>query len=388
MSPIKVLYVLDAFEGGARTGGTEAQLIELLSRLDRRRFSPQVAVFRSTGWTESGDAFPCPSRVLGVGKLRDPRSAVRLLGLAGLVRREGVQLVHVLLNDASIVAPFFCRLGGARVIVSRRDMGFWYTPGILAALRVSNVFVERIVANSQAVRRNVHARERYPASRVDVVYNGHNPARFAAPAASGLRERLGIGPADPIVGAVANLNPWKRHTDLLQAFARVRDRHPRTRLLLVGSGELQQTLEDEAQRLGIAGAVHFLGATADVVSIVKHFTIGVLCSESEGLSNAVIEYMTCGKPSICTSVGGNSEVIVDGETGFLIPPGDVAVLTDRLDRLLSDPALAEAMGDRARCAAGVLTSDRMAAQHMDLYERVAATRPLSLHNRNAQAGFG
>lgn len=374
MTPINVLYVLDAFEGGSRSGGTEGQLLQLLSHLDRRRFSPQVAVFRSTASTDEGDAFPCPSRVLHIGKIAHPRAALRLLALARFVRRERVRLVHVLLNDASIVAPFFCRLGGARVIVSRRDMGFWYTRPRLAALRVSNVFVSRIVANSQAVGRNVSICEQYPASRVDVVCNGHDPARFDTPADPGLRERLRIGPADPIVGIVANLHPWKRHADLLAAFAQVRAHHTTARLLIVGSGPTQPALEAAARCHGIESAVHFLGATADVIPIVKHFTVGVLCSESEGLSNAVIEYMTCGKPSVCTSVGGNVELLEDGETGFLIPPGDIGQLADRLDRLLASPVTAETMGGRARCAAQALTSQKMAAQHMALYERVAATR--------------
>jgi glycosyltransferase involved in cell wall biosynthesis len=370
VTPVKVLYVLDAFEGGAHTGGTEAQLIELLSHLDRRRFAPEVAVFRATASTDRGDAFPCPSRVLRIDKLLHPHAALRLLALAGRIRREGVRLVHVLLNDASIAAPLFCRLGGAQVIVSRRDMGFWYTPRVLAAIRFSNVFVSRIVANSEAVRRSVNAREHYPAARVDVVYNGHNPARFDAPPAPGFRDRLGIGATDPIVGIVANLNPWKRHADLLDAFARVRVRHPRAHLVAVGSGTLRASLDDKARALGIQDHVHFLGATRDVVPIVKHFSVGVLCSDSEGLSNAVIEYMMCGKPLVCTRVGGNPEVVRDGVTGVLIEPGDIAQLAATIDRLLADAALAKRMGSEARAAARAFTSAQMARQHMVLYDRV------------------
>jgi L-malate glycosyltransferase len=97
----------------------------------------------------------------------------------------------------------------------------------------------------------------------------------------------------------------------------------------------------------------------------------VLCSESEGLSNAVIEYMWLGTPTVCTDVGGNPEIVHDGETGLLVPPFDVAALTERIDRLLADPAMRVRMADRAHAAARRLTTRRMTALHMDLYERLA-----------------
>ena len=278
--------------------------------------------------------------------------------------------MHIFLTDASIAAPFFCRMGGARVIVSRRDMGFWYTPATLAALRFSNLFVSCIVANSDAVRRNVHERERYPLAAMEVVPNGHDPRRFDLPPDPDLRERLGIAPSDPIVGMVANFNPWKRHDDLLQAFAVVKRQHPRAHLVLAGAGPTESATLARARELGLASSVHFLGGIENVVAVVKHFTVGVLCSESEGSSNAVIEYMGCSKPTVCTNVGGNREFITDNETGFLIAPGDVSALAARLSSLLASPASCEAIGHRAGRVAQRLTTQRMAESHMNVYERL------------------
>src|SRR5262249_15230660 len=139
-------------------------------------------------------------------------------------------------------------------------------------------------------------------------------ARFEAPPLRSLRERLQIGADDPIVGMVANFNPWKRHVDLVHAFARARQRHPRAQLVLVGTGATEPT-RAAAQALGIERAVHILNDVTDVIPVVKHFAVGVLCSESEGSSNAVIEYMGAGKPCVCTSVGGNPEIVDDHVSG-------------------------------------------------------------------------
>jgi len=370
MSRLKILYMMDAMHGGERVGGTEGQLLELLTHLDRDRFDPHLALFRSTPYVEEVQAFPCPVDVLDIRSLSTVRSAVKLLGLSARVRARGYGLVHIFLNDAAIAGPLFCRIGGARVLVSRRDMGFWYTEPILKALRISNRFVSRVIANSDAVRRNVHARERYPMTGIEVLYNGHDPRKFDVAPVAGFREQFGIAPSDPIIGMVANFNPWKRHVDLVEAFARVRQQHPRAHLVLVGSGATAPCV-DAVRAHGLESAVHFCGGVADAIPIVKHFTIGVLCSESEGLSNAVIEYMGCGKPTVCTDVGGNPEAIADGETGFLVRPFDTAALADRLRRLLDSDALCARMGRRASAAARRFTSRSMADAHMTLYERIA-----------------
>ena len=368
-APMKILYVMDALEWGETAAGTEGQLVQLLTHLDRDRFEPHLAVFRPTAYTASGRTFPCPLTVLDIPKLLDPRSVMKLARLSGHIRSRGFQVVHVFLNDASISAPIFCRIGGARVIVSRRDMGFWYTKAALGALRVSNLFVSRIVTNSDAVRHNVHHREGYPLRRIEVVTNGHDPARFDVAPLDRFRERFNIGAADPIVGMVANFNPWKRHTDLVRAFAQVRRDHPAAHLVLVGTGATTET-RALARELGMDGAVHIVEGVTEAIPVVKHFTVGVLCSQSEGSSNAVIEYLGSGKPVVCTNVGGNVELVQEGETGFLIAPGDVDALANRITRLLADPTLIAAMGQRARNVALRFTSHRMAESHMDLYHRV------------------
>jgi len=350
--------------------GTEKQFLELVTRIDRKLFCPSLAVFRQSEYL-STHSFPCSVEVLNIHKLVSLAASIRLAKLSFHIRRCGYKIVHIFFNDASVVAPVFCKLGGARVIVSRRDMGFWYTSANLAALRISNHFVDCIVPNCYAVKENVCRREGFQNEKMVVIYNGHDQGKFAELPATRLRESLGIGIDDPIVGMVANLYPIKRQSDLIRAFAIVQRRLENVHLVFVGEGKDKDELRRLARSLAVERRVHFLGSVPNAIPIIKHIAVGVLCSESEGLSNAIIEYMGCGKPTICTRVGGSSEIIDDGDSGFLVNVGDVEGLAAKLIKVLSESSLADRMGERARLRMqSKLTSEEMVSSYMDLYTQV------------------
>lgn len=350
--------------------GTEKQFLELVTRIDRKLFCPSLAVFRQSEYLIT-HSLPCSVAVLNIRKLASLAASIRLAKLSFHIRRCGYKIVHIFFNDASIVAPVFCKLGGARVIVSRRDMGFWYTSANLAALRISNHFVDCIVPNCYAVKENVRRREGFQNEKMVVIYNGHDQGRFAELPATRLRESLGIGIDDPIVGMVANLYPIKRQSDLIRAFAIVQRRLGNVHLVFVGEGKDRDELRRLACSLALERRVHFLGSVSNAIPIIKHIAVGVLCSESEGLSNAIIEYMGCGKPTICTRVGGSSEIIDDGDNGFLVNVGDVEGLAAKLIKVLSESSLADRMGKRARLRMqSKLTSEEMVSSYMDLYTQV------------------
>jgi glycosyltransferase involved in cell wall biosynthesis len=208
-----------------------------------------------------------------------------------------------------------------------------------------------------------------------VLPNGHDPARFDEPADTDLRARLGIAPGERIVGMVANLNPWKRQADLVRAVCYLRQVYRDLHLVLVGTGPDQDELRRLAFELRQQGHVHILNGISNAVPVVKLFDVAVLCSESEGFSNAVLEYAFCGRPIVCTNVGGNRELIVHGETGLLVAPGDVTGLAAAIARLLTRPSEAEEVGRNARAAVSArYTRAAMVAAHMSLYDRVLAPR--------------
>jgi glycosyltransferase involved in cell wall biosynthesis len=189
-----------------------------------------------------------------------------------------------------------------------------------------------------------------PAEKFRVIALGLDLQRFATlPAALRARERAELAAGDDDVVAVfmGRLVPIKRVDVLLSAVARAREQGARVVLLVVGGGECEQALREQAEALGIAAAVRFLGYRADVQNVLAAADVAVLSSANEGTPVALIEAGAAGLPLVATDVGGVRDVVVEG-TGELVAPGDADALGRAIARLAADPALRRTMGDAAR----------------------------------------
>jgi len=374
-NPLRLLFILDDFpDPGA---GTEGQFWLLLLGLDRSRVKPAVVLLRPSAFLqrELGDI---PLRVVNASRLRSLRGLWRIAATAWWARRAGYQVAHIFFNDSAMVFPPLLKLLGIKVIVSRRDLGFWYTAGNLRVLRIAAKFVDCVVANCEAVRRVVIEREGYPPDRVRVIYNG---ARQPVAPRMGCRRQDYDVPEDaPLIVLVANLRPLKRVGDAVRALSLVRPAATTApHLLIVGEdragvdGESHRAeLEHTGRELGLSDRLHFVGKMSDPTPVIALADVCVLCSETEGLSNVVIEYMMAGKPVVCTAVGGNPELILEGQTGRLVPVGDVPRLAAALAEVIGDPAQARLWGDRARRRVLELCAPTaMIGQHEGLYEELA-----------------
>lgn len=372
--PRRVLYVTDIY--GGHHGGSEGQLVALVKSLPEG-WQPRLVVLQRSPWLFT-DGFPAPVTKLRLGSTANPLTWLRLLALRARLRRWRIDLVHTYHSHASLVMPLLGAWARVPVVVSRRDLGFWQTPAKRAALRRTGRFVDAVVANATAVKEHAVATESLPPARVEVIGNGHDARRFEASRDPALRATLGI-PADaPLVGLLANLKALKRQQDLVAALGVLADRFPTLHVLLIGTGTEAQRAEllRQAETAGVGGRVHVHGVTGDVVPVLKHLDVGVLCSESEGLSNAIIEYLGCGLPVVATEVGGNPDLVADGENGFLYRVGRVDHLAEHLARLLGDPALRARLGAASRARfEGRFRLDRMAAETAAVYERVLAPPP-------------
>jgi glycosyltransferase involved in cell wall biosynthesis len=277
-----------------------------------------------------------------------------------------------------LIAPLFLKLAGMRVLVSRRDMGIWYTPSVLRILRFVSRFVDRYVANSRTVARYVQDQEGVSADRISVIYNGYEPYRESNVATCGGSLLPGVALGTPVIGIVANLRPVKRIDTLVDAFAAVSQTFPAARLVVVGDCSSPQAFSTARElgalvdRLRIRERVIFTGQVDEPMKYVERFTVAVLCSESEGFSNSIIEYMQAGRPVVCTDTGGNPEIVIDGCNGFLVPVGDVRTLAERLVRLLSNSALARQLGAAGRETVRAYSYSRMVAEQMACYTQVLA----------------
>ena len=364
---VRILYLIDVL---TRVGGTEKQLRELISHLDRSRFEPTAVVLYSLEAPRKAafGELACGTRCLGIKRLMSA-SAIRAgLKLALEIRRQRIDIVHTFFPDAGILGTLAGLLGGARVVVGRRDLGYWYTPGYLRVFRLLQRFVHTYLVNSQAVKNVVSKFEGTHPDRVRVILNGFfdlpsGPSRLTLAS-------LGFPEGAKLVGTVANLRSIKRLDRFVEMAAGIRDH--RTCFLIVGYGEQHDALVDQARLAGLGKRFRIIHATHDILEIVKLFRVGVLTSDSEGLSNTLVEYGFAGVPAVAFDVGGNREVIEDEKSGFLVSPYDIERLQRRVELLLADDALHGRLGARAR----VICADRFAGTKMvdktqALYEELA-----------------
>lgn len=235
-------------------------------------------------------------------------------------------------------------------ISNRRDTGFLKNARLRMASRVLNHRYDRIIAPSQAILEAVARSEGVAPARMRCIPNGVDTERFrhvSGEQRRALRQTLGYPEDSLLVGCVGSLTPVKRHADLLEAFALVCRELPAARLLLVGDGPLRDQVVSTIDRLGLVEHVHLLGPRHDVQDVLATLDLFVLASETEGMSNAILEAQACGLPVVATRVGGNPD-LVRSDCGVLVPTGEPAQLADALLRLLRDPATRDSMGASAR----------------------------------------
>jgi glycosyltransferase involved in cell wall biosynthesis len=368
--PAPLLFILDAFPDPH--AGTEKQFWMLFQQLDRRRFDPRIILLRKSEFLERH----VPKdrlTVLGIWSVRSLTAVRRAWQAVRQARRDGVRVAQIFFNDSSLLFPPLLRLAGIRTIVARRDLGFTYSKLMVRLLRMNRVFVDRVIANCEAVRRNCMDAEGHGSERVKVIYNGLAPDE--SPVESDLRAKWGLEPTAKVVLLLANLKLIKRQADLVRAFVQVRDKVPGAALVFGGGDTIGERgpsyraeLEQLAAELGVADRVRFLGKVSDAMSVIGSADVCVLCSQTEGLSNTVMEYMVAGKPVVCTNVGGNGELVRDGHEGLVVPVGDIDALGRSIVSLLGDSARARKFGASAAARVQQLCSNAaMVHAHEELY---------------------
>jgi glycosyltransferase involved in cell wall biosynthesis len=242
---------------------------------------------------------------------------------------------------------------------------------------VARATVDVLVANSEAVKADVVAREHVPGGRIRVIHNGVEiPAPLPPDARRRLRERWCATDDTIVIGCVANYKPHKGLEAVIRAAVAVRARAPGIRVVLVGEGKHRAALEALIAALDAPELVLLNGAEHEARDVYGAFDIAVHASEAEGLPNVVLEAAAAGLPIVATAAGGTVEIVDDGRTGRLVPIGDVPALTAALLELIEDPELRARFGASARADVAVRFGvDRMVEEFTQLYEDIAAGRP-------------
>ncbi len=369
MAPLGIAYIIDQM----KTGGTEGQLATLINGLDRERFEPHLVMLRDGPADVEPD---CESFLFPATRLRSLKGVKAIVNLARMLRRDEIRIVQTFFFDATCVGVVAAWLARVPVIISsRRDLGFWYTSSQVKMLKRLHKLSGHVLVNSESVRTSVSEKEGIPRKDIHVIPNGLEPTLFeydGEPAQ--INAELGIEPDEPAVGIVANLNREVKRVDLfVEAVPTVLQAHPKARFVIVGKGHLRESLEERCRDLGVADKVIFTGGRNDVHRLLHAFDVGVNCSDSEGFSNAVIEYMFAGIPVVASDVGGNAELVTGETDGLLFPCGDHDSLALCINRLLADPDEMSRFRDKARLTAlDQFTADGMVQRHMDYYDGILA----------------
>ncbi len=331
-------------------GGAQEVAMQVVAGLDRRRFKPVLITGPGGLLTEEARALKgvevciVPSLLRQIQPLKD---LCALWELVGTFRRLRPKIVHTHSSKAGILGRLAAWLAGVPCILHTIH-GYGVTPAQPLWMRRALIALEWTVgrvtthwiAVSQADRRQGIEWGLFSASKVSVVRPGIDPAPFATRIDSAERDRLrallGIGPDHLLVGTVSCLKPQKAPEDFVRLAARVCQRLPAVRCVVVGDGTLRPKIDALIRAQELHERVILLGWRRDVVTLLKIFDVFVLTSRWEGLPCVLLEARASRIPIVATRVGGAAEAIVEPVQGNLYQPGDVQAMADRVCQILED----------------------------------------------------
>ncbi len=329
--PTPVLYLAHLLGHG----GSERQLVAMARTLDRGRFGAHVATVKGGFRVAELEAAGIPVVDLPLRSYVGRGVTPAWRKLRAYIREHNIAIVHAFDYSMAPLGVAAARtVPGVIALSSQRFLMDSVPPKYRYLMLAAHWMAHGVEANSEAAAACLR-RYGYPASRIRVCHNGLDPGDFPAFPRQRVPE---LADADLVVGVVCVLRPEKNLGQLLEAFARVRGRAARMRLLIVGSGPEEAGLRALAQRLSLSEACRFLPSTPDVAPPLRSIDIFVHPALSEGLPNAVMEAMASGCAVIASRVGGCPELIEHGVDGLLVEPGGLDDLTAQLGALIDDGA--------------------------------------------------
>jgi glycosyltransferase involved in cell wall biosynthesis len=352
-------------------GGTGNHLLSMMKHWDRNRWQAEILSRAPITSRISPDV---PVRYVPSDGRMNIYPIAQIRALARIRKEISVRSPEILHTYFfwPILFGRLLKLGGVirTLIENREDEGFNWGVHEYTWLRMTRGLPDRIICVSDAVKRVVMERERIEEDRIVLIRNGVEPFPDAGKETAETRKELGLEGRHLVVGMVANFNRSVKGVSLfLDAVPQIVRAVPDARFLLLGRGKEEVALRDKAQSMGIEPYVLFAGFRRDIHRYYAVMDVSALTSFSEGLSITLLESMRCGIPVVATRVGGNPEVVVDGETGFLVNPGDSTEFSSRVVQLLQDRDLRRNMGEEARKRAeNHFRMSEVASRYIGVYE--------------------
>lgn len=365
---IRIAFVLDQID--YQMGGTEKQILMILDHIDQSKFDIHLCFFRYNQWiSDNSDKykifyfdFPSFKRV---------KSYPSFFKFVKYLKQHQFDILVSFFTDSNKIAVPASRLAGVKkVVLSRRNFNHWVTKKEAFILKVLKPFVNSYWVNAEAIKNRIVMQENINPEKIEVIYNGFKFNDSSKINAAQLFENIS---QSKIVVNVANLREVKGLDVYIRAAKIVVSKFSDVHFVVVGEGDQRPVLEKLIEELGLQTQVSLVGKRTDISAILKNSDIGVLSSHSEGLSNAIIEYMASGLSVVCTNVGGAAEMVTEGENGYLVPPDNPELMGQGILKLLQDDGLRRTFGNVSRRKAfDMFQCDTMICHLSDYFQRLVS----------------
>lgn len=391
-SELKVLQIIINLE----IGGAQEIVRTLVEHLAASDCTPVVCTFKDGPLRRDIEQLGIKVEVLDL-----PRHSVVALplflidmvriwqALAQLIRKHDINIVQTnilgSLNFLVLTLPWATNLSvvlwtfqNVQFLPSKKDVSryHWlvkpkrYVHRLL--YRLASHRVSGFIAVSDEVRESMIKQIGPIQDKITVICNSVDIKRYERSVDKhAVRQQLGLETNTRLIATVATLKEQKGHRYLIDAAATIVPQHPDCHFLFVGDGKLRGKLQAQVRESGLSGNIHFLGSRRDVPDLLAASDLFVLPSLWEGLPMALIEAMAASMPVVATAVSGTVQVMIPGETGLVVPPGNSQMLAGAMIELLSDPARAQAMGIAAKQRVQAeFSAEKQANEHLALYRRL------------------
>ncbi|OGS19370.1 MAG: hypothetical protein A2219_06130 [Elusimicrobia bacterium RIFOXYA2_FULL_50_26] len=328
--------------------GTERHLFELVTNIDRKRFKPFVVTFQgSPAFRKKLEQNDIPVKILNMRKIYGRRQLAMFFKLNEFIQREGIKILQTFHTNPDIYGTMLARFARIPVVISsRRDMGLGRNRRNVWCYKLLNRYVDRIICVSEKVKQFVIADEGVSGDKITVVYNGIETKKLDLPVdVARARKKLSIPDGVPVMGMLANFNPVKGHRYFLDAAVIIKKTMPDVHLVMAGEGPVLEQTRQKAVQLGLERCTRFIGYTEAIAEALSVMDVVVSPSCSEGFSNTILEALYMSKPVVATDVGGNAEVIRNGQTGILIPPKNADAIARWVSAMFTDKDKARMLGN-------------------------------------------
>jgi glycosyltransferase involved in cell wall biosynthesis len=354
---ISVAFVIDNLS----RAGTESQLLALIRSLDRSVITPSLVLLDGdNSLSQSLEPTDCDILRLGVSRLVSPSTVKAAWRLKRHWQRNKPDIVVAYFLDSAYFALPIAKLVGAKTVRVRNNLGYWQTRKHRWLGRAMRPFTDSVLTNSDEGRAAL-ASEGH--KQIEVIGNGVDLERFPNPAP------VNVTKSKVRIGCVANLRPVKNIDGLLRVARTISNRFPHIEFTVAGDGEQRPELERLVGALGLTNRFHLLGSVANVPEFLASCELAVLPSHSEGMSNALLEYLAAGRAIVATDVGANRRVL--GEAGIIVSVNDKAIAAAIME-LLSHRHQAEEFGQLAReRAEGEYSRAAMVARFEEFFQMLA-----------------